>query len=297
MVAFTVITFWSCSGAVFTIVIWERATGTNFLASPAGCMIRLIQSQYFSNAKAVPSVDVFKDENGILRVTTRITERKDVPTFFNPIHLPNYCTLTKRLIESVHRKHCHAGTQIMLSILREKFWIVKSRKTIRSVINGCLKCKRYKAKLLTVESCPLPEDRVSDTVAFEVTGVDLAGPLFLKGGSKAWIVSFTCAVYRVVHLELVASLTTHSLMAFRRFIARRGRQRTVYSNNGTNFRGAYNELSTLDWEKSCERQTLIEFCGNSILLRLPGGEAFGNGWFELLKNCVKTLSRKIDLIL
>ncbi|GBM57012.1 hypothetical protein AVEN_146040-1 [Araneus ventricosus] len=142
-----------------------------------------------------------------------------------------------------------------------------------------MKCKRYKAKPLTVESCPLPEDRVSDKVAFEVTGVDLAVPLFLKGGSKVSIVLFTCAMYRAVHLELVASLTTDSfLMAFRRFIAKRGRPRTVYSDNGTNFRGAYNELSTLEWgKKSCERQTLIESCGNSILLRLPGGEAFGNG--------------------
>ncbi|GBM77995.1 hypothetical protein AVEN_131389-1 [Araneus ventricosus] len=85
-----------------------------------------------------------------------------------------------------------------------------------------MKCKRYKAKPLTIESCPLPEDRVSDTMAFEVRGVDLARPIFLRNGSKVWIVLFTCAVYRVVHLEFVASLTTDSfLMAFRRFIASR----------------------------------------------------------------------------
>ncbi|GBN43190.1 hypothetical protein AVEN_66996-1 [Araneus ventricosus] len=112
-----------------------------------------------------------------------------------------------------------------------------------------MKCKRYKAKPLTVESCPLPEDRVPDTAAFEVTGVDLVGPLFLKSVSKILIVLFTCAVYRAVHLELVASLTSASFqMAFRRLIARRGRPRTVYSDNGTNFKGAYNELSALDWE-------------------------------------------------
>ncbi|GBM92995.1 hypothetical protein AVEN_161836-1 [Araneus ventricosus] len=114
-----------------------------------------------------------------------------------------------------------------------------------------MKYKRYKSKSLTLESCPLPGGRVSDTVVFEVTGVDLALPLFLKSGSKLSIVLFTCAVYRAVHLELVASLTTDSfLMAFRRFIARTGRPRTVYSDNSTNFKGAYNELSALDWEKN-----------------------------------------------
>ncbi|GBN76859.1 hypothetical protein AVEN_114915-1 [Araneus ventricosus] len=59
-------------------------------------LIRLIQGECFSIANAVPSVDVFKDENGILRVKTRITERKGVLNFLNPILLPNNFTLTKR---------------------------------------------------------------------------------------------------------------------------------------------------------------------------------------------------------
>ncbi|GBL94916.1 hypothetical protein AVEN_187437-1 [Araneus ventricosus] len=91
------------------------------IGSAETVLIRLIQSQYFSNANTMPSVDDFKDENVILRVKTRITERKDEPAFLNPILLPNNCTLIKCLIESVHRKHCHVGIQVILSILREKF--------------------------------------------------------------------------------------------------------------------------------------------------------------------------------
>ncbi|GFW36039.1 putative RNA-directed DNA polymerase from transposon X-element [Trichonephila clavipes] len=252
-------------------------------------LIHLIQNQYFADKNSV-SIDIFRDDVGILRVKTRITERKEVPDFLSPILLPSDCILTKCLIESVHRKNYHAGTQIMLSILREKFWIVKSRKTVRNVLNCCLRCKRYKAKPLTTESCPLPEDRVSDTVAFEVTEVDIVEPIFLRGISKVWILFFTYAVYQDVHLELVVSLSTDSfLMAFRRFMSRRGRPRTVYSDNGTNFRGANNELSELcvcvDWEKITGRQTFVEFCENLILPQLPGGEAFGNSCFEFSKNC------------
>ncbi|GBM41892.1 hypothetical protein AVEN_13614-1 [Araneus ventricosus] len=149
-----------------------------------------------------------------------------------------------------------------------------------------MKCKRYKAKPLTVESCPLPEDRVSDTVAFEVTGVDLAGPLFLKGGLKVWIELFTCAVYGAVHLELVASLTTDSyLMAFRRFIARRGRPRTVYSDNGTNFRGTYNELSTVDWKKVVREANI-----NRILWKFnPPTASWWGGFRERLVRVIKEL--------
>ncbi|GFT49471.1 integrase_H2C2 domain-containing protein [Trichonephila clavipes] len=137
----------------------------------------LIQNQYFDDKNSVSSIDIFKDNVGILRVTTHETERKDLPDFLSPILSPSDCIFTKCLIESVHRKNYHAGTQIMLSILRENFWTIKLRKTIRNVLNVCLKCKRYKTDQSASESFLLPGDRVSDTMAFKVTRINLAGSL------------------------------------------------------------------------------------------------------------------------
>ena len=49
-----------------------------------------------------------------------------------------------------------------------------------------------------------------------------------------------------IHIEVVTSLTTEAILAaLRRFIARRGKPRIIYSDNGTNFQGADNELHTL----------------------------------------------------
>jgi transposase InsO family protein len=46
-----------------------------------------------------------------------------------------------------------------------------------------------------------------------------------------------------VHIEVVTSLTTEAfLAALRRFVTRRGKPRTIYSDNGTNFQGASNQL-------------------------------------------------------
>ncbi|UYV62512.1 SPNS3 [Cordylochernes scorpioides] len=85
---------------------------------------------------------------------------------------------------------------------------------------------------------------------FEVVGIDLAGPLYLKDQTKTWVVLFTCAVYRCVHLELVISLSTEDfLMALERFIKRRGRPSTIFSDNGTNFVGANNFFKQIDWER------------------------------------------------
>ncbi|UYV71077.1 hypothetical protein LAZ67_8001639 [Cordylochernes scorpioides] len=99
--------------------------------------------------------------------------------------------------------------------------------------------------------------RVRDATAFEILGVDLAGPLYLKNKTKAWIVLFTCAVFRAIHLELVTSLSTEAfIQALRRFIAWRGRPTVIYSDNGTNFVGANNALKALNWKKIVLDQNL-----------------------------------------
>ncbi|GBM02997.1 hypothetical protein AVEN_14512-1 [Araneus ventricosus] len=103
---------------------------------------------------------------------------------------------------------------------------------------------------IEVDSGPLPENRVRDAAVFQITGVDAAGPLFLIGNQKAWVLLFTCAVYRAVHLELITSLSTEAFfMGFRRFVARCGRCSTIYCDNGTNFVGTANILHGLDGNK------------------------------------------------
>ncbi|GFU78535.1 integrase catalytic domain-containing protein [Trichonephila clavipes] len=212
-------------------------------------LIRLTQTYYLPDVESLKFV-TFIDNDNILRVKSKITERNDESSFLYPILLPDKCEFTKLLIRSIHKKNCHAGIQIMQSLIRERFWIIRARKTIKSIFNECFICARFKVKSLSSGPSPLPPDRVNDCAIFEVVGIDLAGPLFLKTGEKVWITLFTCAVYRALHLELVNALSSDAfLLALRRFIARRGRPRIIYCDNGTNFRGAFNDLAKLDWHK------------------------------------------------
>jgi len=113
--------------------------------------------------------------------------------------------------------------------LREAFWIFTCRTAVRSVINDCRTCKRYKVKKAEASLGYLPHERVTEVNVFEVTGIDYIGPLFLKNAQKAWICLFTCAVYRAIHLELTTSLSTEAfLQVLRRFIARRGKFRNLH---------------------------------------------------------------------
>ncbi|XP_035210830.1 uncharacterized protein LOC118185140 [Stegodyphus dumicola] len=224
--------------------------------------IKIVQNKYFPSTDSIPNMSVISDKEGIKRVKTRITERSDDPEFICPIILPDRCIFTQRLIEYYHLQNCHAViykiAQILLGILTERFWIVRGRRAVRKVVKNCVRCNRYKAKAPGCEPVSLPGDRVNDAAVFEVVGVDLAGPLYVKGGENVWIVLFTCAIYRVVYLELTSSLSTDAfLLSLRRFVARRGRPRIIYSDNGTNLRGAQRELSNIDWEKVL-RQTAIQ---------------------------------------
>jgi hypothetical protein len=78
---------------------------------------------------------------------------------------------------------------------------------------------------------PLPADRVIPQNPFGVTGIDFAGPLYIKVGSgivKGYIALFTCATTRAVHLELCTGMATDKfLQAFQRFVGRRGLPHTV----------------------------------------------------------------------
>jgi len=61
-------------------------------------------------------------------------------------------------------------------------------------------CRRHEARHITASQPVLPEPRVGDAAVFETTGVDMAGPLFLRDGRKVWVCLYACAAYRSVHL-------------------------------------------------------------------------------------------------
>ncbi len=85
---------------------------------------------------------------------------------------------------------------------------------------------------------------------FTSTGVDFAGPLFVKSSSgemiKSYITLFTCSVSRAIHIELVTDLRTSSFMnCLRRFSARRGTPRHIVSDNAQTFKSTSKVLHQL----------------------------------------------------
>ena len=71
-------------------------------------------------------------------------------------------------------------------------------------------------------------------------------PLFLRQGRlqvKRYGCLFTCRTMRTVHMEVAHILEADSFIcAYQRFVSLRGKPKEIYSDNGTNFKGAWREL-------------------------------------------------------
>ncbi|GFY34350.1 integrase catalytic domain-containing protein [Trichonephila clavipes] len=122
-------------------------------------------------------------------------------------------SISKLLIKEQHIAHLHAGPTLLAHVLRQSHWIRP----------------------------------------FFSCGIDYAGHVLIKcnkgrgtKSTKGYIALFVCLATKAVHIEAVGDLTTDSFIAaLRRFSARRGAPRHIYSNNGTNFVGARRKLDEI----------------------------------------------------
>ena len=139
-----------------------------------------------------------------------------------------------------------------LTHLRQTYWIPQGRQLVKRIISKCMTCRKIQGPpFRSVPTPPLPNSRVLQSQAFQFTGIDYTGPLYVRDqgnqtSSKVYICLFTCAAVRALHLELVEDQTTQAfLRAFRRFISRRGLPECIISDNVKTFKAGTQELQTM----------------------------------------------------
>ena len=168
--------------------------------------------------------------NNVLRVGGRLRNSNLPYEQRHPLLLSNKNPLTKLLINHEHKRLLHASPQTVLSGLRNKFWILRSKTTVRSVIRKCLRCFKVNPHTQTPKMGDLPAERVSPSPPFSRVGLDIAGPYFIKDGKarsrtlvKAYICVFVCFAIKALHFELDIDLTSEALLnSLKRLISGRG---------------------------------------------------------------------------
>lgn len=210
----------------------------------------LILRSLHNNDKLPPSFHQLSpyvdSSNQLLRVGGRIDKSPLPFDARHPYLLPAASHLVKLLVTYYHVLSVHGGPRLVQNLVQAKFFIPGLRSLFRKTIFKCVPCYRFNAKPRQPFMAELPMSRFQQGRPFIHTGVDLAGPFALKDGQrrnspilKGWFCIFTCFAVKAVHLEPVLSLSTESFLAcLDRFIARRGLPSIVFSDQGTNFKGA-----------------------------------------------------------
>ncbi|UYV82438.1 hypothetical protein LAZ67_21002170, partial [Cordylochernes scorpioides] len=275
---------------------------------------KVVQECYFSveinallSSKALPKtnkllcLNPFIDQNGILRVGGRLKLSSLSEFQKHPIILPPKSHVTELIIRQCHQEHFHSSFNLTCSILRRTYWIVNGRSFVKQILKNCFQCFKVNARPNTQLMGELPSSRTTYIRSFARTGVDLAGPILTKPRLprsrvklKSYIALFVCFATKAIHLELVSDLSTGSFIAaLRRFTSRRGTPSDIYSDNGTNFKGAakfLNEQYAL--LHASEIQDYITYSEINWHFMPPHAPQFGGIWESNIKS-VKMILKKV----
>lgn len=230
------------------------------------------------------------DEEGIIRLRSRIAATENITAAQRePAVIDGRHPWTRLYIAWVHQRLHHGGFETTANEVRQHYWVVQLRNAVRSVVKKCQQCRVMKARPSQPSTGNHPHSRLAHHQRpFTYTGLDYFGPMAVTVGrtqQKRYGVLFTCLTTRAVHIEIASSLTTDSaVMALRRFINRRGCPTELWSDHGTNLKGADVEL-----KKAAREAMEHEASVNFIQWRyIPPSAPFMGGAWERLVRSVKT---------
>ena len=197
----------------------------------------------------------------------------------------------------VHKKVGHKGVNMMMAVLREKFWIPRLKAVLKKLKKSCETCR-----IMTTQPYPrpsvgrLPDYRTTASYPFAVTGVDFVGPFFVKADhdqqdTKAYIVIFSCGASRAVHFTTTRTmLASEFIDRLDEFIAARSRPKHMISDNAQTFK------ATAEFIKNVRKsEGLHEYLAEHgiqwefILTKSPWKRAF----YERLNRDLKMLYQKL----
>jgi len=142
-------------------------------------LIRIAQHSVFSDEvkrlksfkpvaknSVLASLDPFIDDTGLLRVGGRLRHAEISYGQKSPILLPKNHIYTYLIIKQVHLYYLHASRRVTMSVIRQKYWVIHCRSTIKRVIHSCIPCVRSQKELCQQVMADLPAARVTMAPVF-----------------------------------------------------------------------------------------------------------------------------------
>ncbi|XP_046866598.1 uncharacterized protein LOC124460211 [Drosophila willistoni] len=275
-----------------------RVTQRDYFPTEHRC---LQQKKSLPTSSTILNLNPFIDASGVIRACGRVQQAAALSyDERNPILLPVVSPLSRLLVLFTHQISLHGGSQLVVRLIRQRYWIPRLRNLVKSVVNSCKVCVIYKRRLQSQLMGTLPAQRTTFARPFTTTGIDFAGPFDIKSFtgracriSKGYVCVFVCFSTKAIHLEATSDLSTEAfLAAFARFVSRRGCPQQVQSDNGKNFVGASRVLEK-DFLNSTQQKILSHYSHQNLSWHFipPGAPHMGGLWEAGVKS-FKTLFYK-----
>ena len=169
------------------------------------CQSTIVQDTKFESWKI--QLGLFFDSNGLWRCGGRLSNASLPYSAKHPILLSKRHPFSILVVKHAHERVLHNGVKETLAEIRMRYWIPQGRSFVRQTLFHCSVCRRFGALSYSAPPPPpLPPFRVQEEPPFTFSGVDFAGPLYVKSSTpckaedKVWICLFTCCVVRAVHV-------------------------------------------------------------------------------------------------
>jgi len=226
-------------------------------------------------------------ENGLIRVGGRLHQAPIESDAKHPVILPRKHHIIRLIINYYHRASGHSRVEYTLSLIREKYWIVRARSSVRNIVSACFNCRRRQAPVMQQKMASLPEERITPSKPpFTNVGVDCFGPFTVRRGwttAKRYGVLFTCLAIRAVHIEVVYSLFIYSI-----------RPEKIRSDNGGNFVKGERELrkALQAWNQAQIHECLLQH-DVKWTFNPRAASHFGGVW----ERCIRTVRKVMKALI
>ncbi len=193
-----------------------------------------------------------RDEDGLLVVSTRVRNPASLHSPTQLILLSPKSRITHLLVQTLHRAHSHAGISALMEILCSTYHTPGLRNTLKGISKSCPNCQRAYAKPLTHLMGLLPSTRTTPAPVFHHTGVDFAGPLYIKlspthqANHPESVCMLICVLSKQSHppgFRYTKDLSTKEFLAT--FVFAGTAHMLFWSDNGTFFVGARSKIREL----------------------------------------------------
>ena len=219
-----------------------------------------INDMKIKNSK-LAKLSPFLDKSNVMRAGGRIAKAEYLP--YNqrfPIILPNS---SHEIVQSLIRHYHQANYQkfhctIMQThlLLRGKYFILGGKNSVRNVLSKCIICQRLSKRKATQKEGNLPAERMAIVPPFYHCALDCLGPFHLRhtgrGTRKQFVLIACCMSTRAITLVPLRDMTTSSIInSLIKIHSQFPALKHLYSDNGTNFKGADREIreSVSAWKK------------------------------------------------